>query len=75
MTFLCPSVVVLVVWAFFPKVTVRWVKAEAKMTLGKKDWINIVVQELQEKINLIFCLRPTPHGPDFPPQQPHSRTP
>lgn len=36
------------------------------MIVGKKDWINIAVQELQEKINLFSCLPPTPSLPWFP---------
>lgn len=37
-----------------------------EVTLGKKDWVNIAVWELQEKINLFSCLPPTPLPPLFP---------
>lgn len=36
------------------------------MTLGKKGLINIDFWELQEKINLFFCLPPIPLPPLFP---------
>lgn len=37
-----------------------------KVTLGKKDWINSAVWELQEKINLFSCLPPAPSPFLFP---------